>query len=82
MPRPSLAEAVLELCLKATQRGSDLLSDDYERRAPAVAQLFQDLGALEQVAARRVDLNTYENHRRALEACHVSIKVPGPRDGQ
>jgi hypothetical protein len=43
--------------------------------------IVSELGKLESFAESRVALTVYENHRRALEACHVHADVPSARRG-
>jgi hypothetical protein len=73
MRQPSLAEKALETCRTIAGLAHELHSDDKALCRTAFQQMYASLGALEEIARRRVDVSTYENHRRAMEACHVTI---------
>ena len=44
--------------------------------------IIGELGGLDSLCAARVTASEYENHRRALEACHVASEIPAARSGK
>lgn len=79
MSKPSLAEAALT----AVEKLTPLIRELYISSSATAHETFQEALAellrVEQFAARRVDLNTYEQHRRAMEACHIILPQQQPR---
>lgn len=73
MSKPSLAEAVLTAVEELTPILRELYNSDCGEAGAAFQEGIRELIRLEEFAARRVELNTYEEHRRRMETCHVTL---------
>lgn len=69
----SMGRATLDALQKICELGPDLNDDQRAVREPAVRRLYQIVGGLEVLAERRVERSYYEQYRRALEACHITL---------
>jgi hypothetical protein len=81
MARFNLAEKVLAAIEAILPEVRALATQCGEKGAMSFEIVIGELAGLESLAEARVATSVYENHRRALEACHVAADVPTARRG-
>ncbi len=79
MPTPSLAEAVLDMLETSTPLLQEMYVKGDHKATAAFRDLIIQFSKLETFALRRADASVLENHRRIMEACHITLPEQATR---
>lgn len=82
MAKPSIALACLAAIEGILPEARALYLQAGDKGMMSFEIIVGELKGLEAMAQARVEENAYQQHRRVLDACHVTAEIPEARSGR